>query len=171
MTFFVACVYKGDTIFNLNAYRCAQAVCFTGNTDYRYRKEQQTSITQTFSQSKKIAFVKFLTTLHRMAEQENDNDCNLRVKRTAINYCRLYVRMLGNTNLSLKNKRKIIYDFMQNQEMLEFFKGYPLKYLPIQQRIFHMLLLHKRYRTVFWLDWLRGMMRKGAALIYENKKK
>ncbi|MBR5021230.1 MAG: glycosyltransferase, partial [Oscillospiraceae bacterium] len=52
-----------DTIFNLGAYGCAKVIAFTKDTDYCYRKENQASITATFSEKKLAQFQQFLTCL------------------------------------------------------------------------------------------------------------
>lgn len=45
-------IISEDVIFNISAYKCASCISFTENTDYCYRKENQASITQNFSNEK-----------------------------------------------------------------------------------------------------------------------
>ena len=56
-------ILSEDTIFNIAAYSCAKTISFVSYTDYCYRKEEQASITKSFSPNKKIQFKEFLMTL------------------------------------------------------------------------------------------------------------
>lgn len=153
-------IMSEDTIFNLDAYKCANVVSFTGGTDYRYRKEAQESITQTFSEKKRQCYNEFLSVLKQLAASENDEDCILRAKRTAIDYCRLYVGLVGEAGGSLSTKIEFIKDYAEDESMKYYWDNYPVKYLPIQQRIFHWMIVHKWYGTALCLNWIRQELKK-----------
>ena len=154
-------IMSEDTIFNLDAYACANVMVFTDGTDYCYRKENQASITQSFSHHKGQRFLRFLQTLAQMAEQE-DGECVLRSKRMAIDYCRLYVGQVAGSNLSFREKKREVRLFVRQEGMKDCWDGYPIKTLPAQQRIFQEMILHGRYGAALMLHRLRHCMRKGA---------
>ena len=155
-------ILSEDTIFNLDAYRCAQSISFTGDIDYCYRKEGQTSITQTFSDKKLLKYREFLTVLADMAEKEPDKECVMRASRTAIDYCRLYVGLADRSGVSFQKKKEYVKAFAQTKEIRRCWEGYPLKALPVQQRIFHWMVIKERYGAALILNWLRQQIKKAA---------
>lgn len=154
-------ILSEDTIFNISAYDCANCITFTGDTDYCYRKEGQVSITQTFSEKKRLRFQEFLTTLADMAAQEADTECAVRAKRMAIDYCRLYIGIVDNANKSLKDKICHVRAFCQTEQICGCWAGYPVKTLPIQQRIFHKMILRGWYGGALLLNRMRQWTKKG----------
>lgn len=154
-------ILSEDIIYNLSAYKYAKIITFTGDTDYCYRKDDQSSITQTFSENKLFRYKDFLTVLANMAKNEEDNDCIIRAKRTAIDYCRLYVGLVRNSNDSLKKKKEHIKTFANKKEIKECWIGYPIENLPLQQRIFHNMIEKKYYGTVLFMDCFRQWIKKG----------
>ena len=153
--------YKGiseDTIFNLDAYKDANSITFTEYTDYCYRKEGQNSITQTFSSDKILKYKQFLEKLFEIAYMEENEENVIRVKKTAIDYSRLYVGILENSKLSLKEKKKYIEKFID--EMGHFWRDYPIKKLPMQQKIFQILIEKKYYFLVLLLSKVRKLLKK-----------
>ena len=148
-------ILSEDTIFNLAAYKVARVISVVENTDYCYRKENQESITGTFSKEKRQRFQQFLTTITVIAKNEEDPDCILRAKRMAIDYCRLYVRIVSNSNLSFMEKREAICEFAQTKAIRECWENYPIETLPIKQRIFHYMILHGKYGSALILNQLR----------------
>ena len=74
---------------------------------------------------------------------EEDLECQIRAKRMAIDYCRLYVGIVAGTDLDIKEKKKYIREFVEDQEILECCNGYPISTLPLQQRIFHLMIEHR----------------------------
>lgn len=154
-------ILSEDIIFNLSAYKYAKVITFTGDTDYCYRKDDQPSITQTFSEKKLLRYQDFLTVLANMALLENDEDCVIRAKRTAIDYCRLYVGIVRNSNDSFKKKKEHINIFSKNRKINKLWEGYPVKSLPLQQRIFHEMIERECYGAVLFMDFLRQWIKKG----------
>lgn len=154
-------ILSEDIIYNLSAYKYARVITFTGDTDYCYRKDEQTSITQTFSEKKLLRYKDFLTVLAKMARTEEDDDCVIRAKRTAIDYCRLYVGIVRNSNDSFKKKKEHIKIFAHTKEIRECWEGYPIENLPLQQRIFHKMIEKEFYGIALFMDCLRQLIKKG----------
>lgn len=154
-------ILSEDTVFNIGAYDHAKCITFTGDTDYCYRKEGQVSITQTFSEKKRLRFQEFLTTLACMAAREADGDCAVRAKRMAIDYCRLFVGIVDSANISRKDKVRHVCDFAEAEQVSKCWAGYPVKTLPVQQRIFHEMILRRRYGAALLLSRMRQWMKKG----------
>ena len=154
-------ILSEDIIFNLSAYKYAKIITFTGDTDYCYRKDEQPSITQTFSEKKLLRYKDFLTVLANMARKENDEDCVIRAKRTAIDYCRLYVGIVRKSNDSFKKKKDNIRIFSNTKEIRKCWEGYPVESLPLQQRIFHKMIEKECYGSVLFMDYLRQGIKKG----------
>jgi glycosyltransferase EpsJ len=153
-------ILSEDTIFNLSAYKCANKITFTGDTDYCYRKEDQPSITQSFSDKKLLRYIEFLTMLTQIANEETDKECMLRVKRMAIDYCRLYIGLVDNSGESLVKKIAHVKKFAQTEIIKECWSGYPIKTLPIQQWIFQELIEKKWYGVALILNRMRQKAKK-----------
>ncbi len=153
-------ILSEDIIFNLAAYRCANVLTYIHNTDYCYRKEQQASITSSFSDLKMMTYQHFMKRLAELAKQEDDLDCILRAKRTAIDYCRMYVGIVDQTSIPLKKKKAEVRRFAENKAICLLWQGYPLACLPIQQRIFHSLIEKKCYGLALFMNTLRQKAKK-----------
>ncbi|MDO5852291.1 MAG: glycosyltransferase [Methanobacteriaceae archaeon] len=154
-------ILSEDIIYNLSAYKYAKIITFTGDTDYCYRKDEQPSITQTFSEKKLLRYQDFLTVLAKMALTEDDEDCIIRAKRTAIDYCRLYVGIVRNSNDSFKKKKEHIKRFSNTKQIRKCWEGYPVEKLPLQQRIFHTMIEKECYASVLFMDYIRQGIKKG----------
>lgn len=151
-------ILSEDTIFNIAAYSCAKTISFVAYTDYCYRKEEQASITKSLSLNKKSQFKEFLRTLRDLAFEE-DLECQIRAKRMAIDYCRLYVGIVDGTNLTIKEKKKYISEFVEDEEIRGCWKGYPVSTLPLQQRIFHLMIEHRFYFFALLLIRIRVILK------------
>lgn len=148
-------ILSEDTIFNLSIYKYAKAISFIDRTDYCYRKEERQSITQSFSENIIYRYRDFLLELFRLAEEENDNECKARVQRMAIDTCRFYVRLVGKSQDSFKQKKEYIRRLVAMEEVKECWKDYPINKLPMQQRIFQGQILKEHYGIALLLDKLR----------------
>lgn len=148
-------ILSEDTIFNIGAYKVAKKIVFTEYTDYCYRKEEQASITQTFSKNKINQYREFLLKLSKLAKEENDDECILRAKRMVIDYCRVYVRIVNNSNASKKEKIFYIKEFAEDPIIQKLWKGYPVQTLPFQQKIFQKFIENHNYRLVVLLNNVR----------------
>lgn len=153
-------ILSEDTIFNLTTYKYAKIISFTDSTDYCYRTEGQPSIMRTFSNKKLIRYRDFLKTLYKMAQNEYDETCQIRAERTAIDYCRLYVGLVNNSNESFKKKKMYVKEFVENKEICGFWKEYPVKTLPLQQRLFQEMIQGGWYSMVLILDSFRQVIKR-----------
>lgn len=154
-------ILSEDIIFNLSAYKFSDCIAFIGMTDYCYRKEEQTSITQSFSPQILLKYQEFLNSLYQIAKQEDDIECSVRAKRTAIDYCRLYVGIIGNSKMTFKEKKDYIRNFAQKKEIYSCWAGYPVETLPIQQKIFHTMIIKKHYGIALYMSNIRLWIKKG----------
>lgn len=155
-------VLSEDTIFNIHAYKFANIISFTDGIDYCYRKDEQASITQTFSERKIYQFQEFLALLCKMAEKESDAECSMRAKRTAVDYCRLYVGIVDKANIPFADKKEFIKLFAKKEELKALWDGYPLEMLPLQQRIFQQMVKHEWYGIVLFLNCFRQSLKKAG---------
>lgn len=153
-------VLSEDKIFNISAYACAQVLAFIDATDYCYRKEAQSSITQNFSERKSESIRGLLALLSEMASRESNPECRMRVKRTAIDYCRIYVCLVERSGLPVGQKCAYIKQFAENKAVCGFWEGYPIQSLPIQQRVFHEMIVRKQYGMALALCAIRERLRK-----------
>lgn len=152
-------ILSEDRIFNLYAYYDAKTISFLKHTDYFYRKEGQSSITQTFSLKKKEQFQELLINTIKMAETEKDKECIMRVKRMAIDYCRSYVAAIGKTKLGFSDQVECVRSFFDTKAITDCWDGYPIEKLPIQQYIFHLSIKKRWYRMTVILNWFRQIIR------------
>lgn len=150
-----------DTIFNIMAYACAESMSFLPDVNYCYRKEDQPSITLGFTEVKRNQYRDFLQRLTKMAGEEADDECCVRVKRMAIDTCRMFVGIVGNAKIPLREKIAHIRTFAQDPEISGCWEGYPVKQLPMQQRVFHRMLQRRWYLGTLVLQWIRGVLKKG----------
>ncbi|NMM95231.1 glycosyltransferase [Bifidobacterium oedipodis] len=155
-------ILSEDTIFNLSAYREASIIVFTDNTNYCYRMDNQPSIMRSFSPDKLIRYETFITRLWQLAEQEqiDHDECLIRVKRTAIDYCRLYAGLVVDGNVSIPSKLRYLHQLTDSELCVRYSASYPLKKLPRQQRMFHQALLHGREWEVLLLMQARQVLKK-----------
>lgn len=153
-------ILSEDTIFNIPAYACADVISFISDTDYCYRKDEQPSITRSFSESKLSKYEEFLEQLRDLAAQENNEECEIRAKRTAIDYSRLYVGLVEKSNLKFSDKKKQVKRYVKSEIIKKCWKDYPIDLLPIQQRIFQHCLLKGWYGIPLILDKLRQKAKK-----------
>lgn len=154
-------ILSEDTIFNISIYKYASVISFIDCTDYCYRKDDQASITNSFSNRKLQQFEEFLGRLNQMAENESDRSYLKRVKRTAINYGRMYSGILMNSNLTFREKRYQLKRFAASPVIKKCWADYPLTLLPMKQRVFHICLQKKMYGTALILSAGRDYIKKG----------
>jgi len=152
-------ILSEDTIFNLSAYKYADVIAFIGSSDYCYRQDNQPSIMKTFSENKLNQYTEFLNRLKEIAVVDEENVI-IRVKRMAIDYERLYIGIVSDSNLSIKDKKIQIGKYAENIIIKELWENYPINSLPIQQRIFHIMLLKRLYGGVLALSLIRQFMKR-----------
>ena len=154
-------ILSEDTIFNLSAYQQAQVIAFTDGTAYCYRTDNQSSIMRSFSAKKLGQYEGFMDELFCTAEHDPRRErCLLRVKRMAIDYCRLYVGLIAGGRMTwyeqVMETRRLISSAMFHK----YCQDYPMDKLPQQQRLFHEALLKNRLNTALLLLHMRRMLKK-----------
>lgn len=154
-------VLSEDIIFNLPIYAAAHAISFVGITAYRYRKDDQASITKTFSPALLDRYEGFFGQLMELARHEDDGgEAALRAQRTMVDYCRLYTGIVADSDLSGTGKRSELRRLTSCDDFERWCRTYPLGYLPPQQRVFHWALLHGHLRCALWLNDLRMFLKR-----------
>lgn len=148
-------ILSEDAIFNIDAYKNASVIAFTNGTDYCYRQENQISTTRMFVPNKRQRFAHFLKVLKEMAEKEEDEEYLFRVKRMAIDYCRAYITLVGGSELSFKEKKIEIREFVKIPEVHELWADYPVVKLPFKQSVLQFAIANGWYGLALWLDWIR----------------
>ena len=99
--------------------------------------------------------------LKKIADDEDDSDCLMRVKRAAINCCRLYVGQISDAKgLTFGEKRKFMDLFAKSIVVRSCWDGYPVKKLPFQQRVFQSCMQQGYYRFALILIDIRKMMKR-----------
>lgn len=152
-----------DTLFNLDAYGSARRISFVGSTDYCYRKDDQSSITKTFSREKLGLYSDFVDALAALARMEPDSeDCMLRVRRTAVDYARLYVGLVATSDLAPREQRSEVLGLIDSTMFRSYCMGFPINTLPVQQRIFQRSLVGRHTRTALLLLRMRLAIKKGG---------
>lgn len=152
-------ILSEDVIFNILAYKFANAITFTGDVDYCYRNENPSSIMRSFSENKVKRYEEYLERLTKISNAENDPDYLMRVKRAAINCARLYVGQVADTSLSIKEKKKFIGKFATSKIVCDCWDGYPVDTLPFQQRIFQRSIQYGFYGIALLLVSVRTMLK------------
>lgn len=153
-------IISEDIIFNIPTYKCANIITFTSDVDYCYRKEEQSSITQSFSDNKLKKYEDFLTKLSQLAVEENDEECMLRVKRKAMDCCRLYVGQVGNATIPYKEKQAYLDAFAKSTVIRHYWNNYPVRCLPVQQRVFQKAMMAGNYGFALFLNNVRQNIKK-----------
>lgn len=74
----------------------------------------------------------------------------------AIDYCRLYVGLVDDANLGIKEKESI--KFIEDEGLIQCWKGYPTNTLPFQQN-FHKMLECKCYTILLLLSRIRKIIK------------
>lgn len=163
-------IMSEDTIFNLCAYDVAKTITFTDGTDYYYRKDGQVSISQSYSAKKGANYIGFLKKLAQLAADVEGNECAFRVSRTTIEYYRSFASVVERSKLPFEEKKSQIAQFAEDEFIRECWEIYPQEYLPIQQRIFHVLAEKGYYGSVIVLCYLRRMLKR-MKLIFNRLKR
>lgn len=141
-----------DTLFNLRAYRCADAIAFTDVAGYRYRKEGQASITKSLRPDLIIRYERFVEELLNTAKEEHELEfVRMRIARTAIECIRLCAGIIAGSNISMKHKRQWLSNLVSSRLQVEYGSALPLASLPFQQRCFEKLLINGNYRCCIFL--------------------
>lgn len=153
-------VLSEDVFFNLDVYKAAENVVFTGACGYCYRKDMQESITRTFTSEKTRRYTDFFNLLGCYAQAEVDPDATLlRARRKMVDYCRSYVFMVEKSGMTVRNKVKAVQDLAGSAAFEKYCHGYPLAGLPRFQALFHYLLVGGHFKSSLALSRFRMVLR------------
>lgn len=155
-------IQSEDTIFNLQAYRCAKIISFTCGADYCYRVDNHPSIMNSFSENKVNRYLDFIQRLYDIARME-ENECVERVKKNSIDTARLYISNVEKSNLSICEKIKQIKRYTKNPLVKELWNDCKISCLPMQQKIFHMLIRCDMNILVLLLSKSRSILKRFRA--------
>lgn len=151
-------ILSEDTIFNLAAFKQANCIVFSARTDYCYRKDGQASITRSFSPAALTKSEQFIKTLNDSALKETSSDrsdCLMRVRYAAVEYTRLHVCLICQSELSKEEKRIEMTKLVESPLFKEFASEYPFQKLQPYQRCVQASLLHRHLNFALTLVGLR----------------
>lgn len=152
-------VLSEDRFFNTIACRAAKSIACIDEADYCYRKDGQSSITNSFNRGTIDTFFSMLGKLLDLAETEDEayvDECRTRAKRCVIDYSRLLICGIANSGISNKDKLACITDVLERKILCDAYKGYPAIKLPIKQAAF---LLCVERKSAFLCKLLAGLHR------------
>lgn len=135
-----------DKFFNTEVCRSVQRVVTIGGTPYSYRKDDQFSITASFSVAAIGSYNELFTALFELALQESDTykqECLLRTKRCVIDYSRLLTGKICNSDISTIEKLSRIKSVFTLAPVVSAAKGFPYKSLSVKQRAFYYCTRHR----------------------------
>ena len=153
-------IISEDIIFNISAYKYANSITFTSDTDYCYRNENQSSIMRSFTENKLKQYENYIVVLMGAANAEDDTECLMRAKRAVINCCRLYVGQVAETGLTIREKKRYVSLFPKSTIVSECWKDYPINRLPFQQRIFQKTIERGNYGIALFLVSVRKLLKE-----------
>lgn len=153
-------IFSEDTIFNLFAYDVAQRIVFTAYTDYCYRIDNHRSIMHTIKEDTLRQYEKFIERLYEIAQYENEQyeDCIVRVSRMAIEYSRVYATLVVNSDLNMNDKMNYLRTLSKSKLVTEYCSNYPIRFLTIKQRIFQNELNKHNFYIVYMLIKMRKLL-------------
>ena len=138
-------ILSEDTVFNLPAFKQANCVVFSTGTDYCYRKDGQASITRSYSPAALTKADHFIKALNDSALKEalaDRSDCLMRVRYAAVEYSRLHVGLICQSELSKSEKRIEITKLVESHMFKRFASEFPFQKLQPYQRCVQASLLH-----------------------------
>lgn len=157
-------ILSEDIFFNLAAYGAANKISFLDRVDYCYRKDHQESITRSFSPIKLGRYTEFISSLMSLAENEPEatrDDCVLRVKRTALDYARLYLGLVAQSDMDKRHQKIYGEEFLGSDFFKNYCLGFPLETLPVQQRVFQSQLEKGNVSAALFMLRFRLALKKG----------
>ena len=129
-------ILSEDAVFNLQMLKNSSCWAILDYCGYCYRKDQQESITRTFSSAKLSSYADFFDRLVELASEESDSDsCLVRVQRKIIDYARSYVAMVEKSGLTLQERINEVKRLLDLIEKAGYFNNYSGSALPLWQRL------------------------------------
>lgn len=153
-------VLSEDTFFNINVCKLAKRIAYTNECGYRYRKDRQSSITNSFNPGTIDRYIGFARQLFAEAEHENcAQEARLRCARKVIDLARTLAFQVVKSDFSTTQKCRVLEEFTSSEEFASHCRDYPTHGLPSYQAIIHRLLVNGRYRSVLVLMSVRNSLK------------
>lgn len=133
-------VRSEDKFFNTAVCRKAEVVACVDDVGYRYRKDDQPSITKTFDSATTDSFFELFRRLEDMADEEPDSfrgECTLRARRCIMDYSRTLAKMIEASSLDGALKRKELQRVLASPSLQRACSGYPFWRLSLPQMVFY----------------------------------
>lgn len=144
-----------DILFNIIACQSANIIAVSGDIGYCYRKDGQSSITNSFNRDTIYEYDQFFESLFRLANCEQGvfrKTCLLRAKRRVIDYTRLLVGKIASSNLKRWEKKQLVEIACESYWIKMACKGYPFWKLPVMQAVYFAALRFHMKRSVLLLS-------------------
>lgn len=155
-------IMSEDTMFNLSAFAQAKSIVFSDCVGYCYRKDEQSSITRTFSPQTLSRYEEFIDALALCAQKESETDrtdCVMRVRYAAVEYARLYAGVIAQSKLTEKEKCNEMKRLVKSSLFLKYALLYPVEKLHPYQKLFHRALLNRHFFVALQLVSLRQALK------------
>ena len=128
-----------DIAFMIEAGRFANSITCVEGTPYCYRKDDQPSISKTFSVNTIDSFFELFELMLELADEEHDEyktDSLLRVKRRIIDYSRVLIGMIEDASIPASQKREYTAMVLGSSYLHSSLVKFPCWKLPIAQMLF-----------------------------------
>jgi glycosyltransferase involved in cell wall biosynthesis len=153
-------ILSEDTFFNISVCKYAQRITYIGECGYRYRKDRQPSITNSFNLRTVDRYLGLARQLLSQAEgEECAQEARLRCERKIVDLARTLAFQVAKSDLTMDQKCQVLNDFMISEEFAEHCRNYPTHGLPTYQALTHQLLVKGRYRIVLALMMVRNSLK------------
>lgn len=132
-------IHSEDIFFNLSAWNDASVIAVLDGTPYNYRKDGQSSLTNTFNNSTPESFFRIFKTLAQMSQKEPSlfkAEACLRARRGIIDYTRALAEIIETSSQPVSYKKRLIREAFSNCYVRQACKGYPFWKLGFKQLVF-----------------------------------
>ena len=147
-------VRSEDIIFNTMSCRVASRIVCISGAPYCYRRDNQPSITNTFSKDDIDSFFLFFHQMRELVDEEPSKywkECNIRTQRCVIDYSRVLIGMIDGSAESYRTKKAYTREVMDGTALRQACSDYPWWSLPIQQLLFFLVLKAGWVSAALWL--------------------
>lgn len=148
-----------DMIFNVSVATCANKIGFCAGEYYNYRKDNQSSITNSVSMLATQRYFVLFEKLLELAENEPRairEECVLRARRRIIDITRSALRTTQHSENSRAEKRTITYEMLHNPVLGYALSSYPIWKAPLSQALFSFFMKAKCVGICELLAQMRG---------------
>lgn len=154
-----------DKFFNTEVCRSAQRVATINGTPYSYRKDDQFSITASFSTAAIGSYNELFIALFELVLQEADSykqECLLRTKRCVIDYSRFLMGKICSSDIPTKDKLSGIKRVFSLEPVIAASEDFPYRILSVKQRAFYYCLRYRLALLALLLNDANHCIKSGA---------